>query len=694
MPPKGQRDAERSVTLTQNRKEVDPSTRQCNVCEAFGHTWLECPKGNKNMQKKEIARRAERQARNGARAMMVVGALRVVELEGGVNLKRCSMSLPHPLTLYSETLRIARTFCTHKAGRSYSPSSYDLPNAFPPALDIEEEWQVNKILPLEHTPLLHAPDHITILRSTREALASDTKLLTFRSPEHGDSIVHMYPLQCTLRKPDIGAVLDTGAQRSAAKCPAEILAHTHSSHTMQGAFGKPTTMKGILMGCATVDIEGTPLTIVIPDESVFDPLLSDSLVSTGRLMEAGFGVIFRLPKDAGADGFHPDKYPLYGGTILTPENPPRTIIIEYQDHTWRLPVPQIRVQNDKQYLIDTRNSFTPLSRAHAALSLTCIPEITTSVRSDMDQHKFELMCSRQKQAQILHESGGHRNARDTYRDLEAAGMKVHHLKKYILGHQCKWCQANLGRKAYHCQKARQPGGDLEISTIVDPLNPKIMLTETLAKIHQITIAPDHPAWSMEGRRNEACETVKVTKRLPLGPLEAHTLTDVTKLKAFAQILLPDSTVAPEEPSVQNHSPAGTDLRIDWADACSLGRNGERYFLLVIDKGTEYLANFNTKTRQSPVALLKAYITATGKAPRFLRVDGAKEFVSDEMVTFCTSEKIILQVVVAYNHTMQARIEGAIGYVKQHGRVSMLAANVPTRWWPQATTDFINKKNFL
>jgi hypothetical protein len=65
-----------------------------------------------------------------------------------------------------------------------------------------------------------------------------------------------------------------------------------------------------------------------------------------------------------------------------------------------------------------------------------------------------------------------------------------------------------------------------------------------------------------------------------------------------------------------------------------------------------------------------------------------------MVTFCTSEKIILQVVVAYNHTMQARVEGAIGYVKQHGRVSMLAANVPTRWWPQATTDFINKKNFL
>ena len=98
-------------------------------------------------------------------------------------------------------------------------------------------------------------------------------------------------------------------------------------------------------------------------------------------------------------------------------------------------------------------------------------------------------------------------------------------------------------------------------------------------------------------------------------------------------------MAPEEPGMQNHSPAGTDLRIDWADACSLGRNGERHSLLVIDEGTEYLANFNTKTRQSPVALLQAYITATVKAPRFLRVDGAKEFVSDEMMTLCSSEKL-------------------------------------------------------
>ena len=42
---------------------------------------------------------------------------------------------------------------------------------------------------------------------------------------------------------------------------------------------------------------------MMPDESVSDPLLSDSLVSAGRLLEAEFEVIFRLPQNASTDGF-------------------------------------------------------------------------------------------------------------------------------------------------------------------------------------------------------------------------------------------------------------------------------------------------------------------------------------------------------------------------------------------------------
>ena len=44
--------------------------------------------------------------------------------------------------------------------------------------------------------------------------------------------------------------------------------------------------------------------------------------------------------------------------------------------------------------------------------------------------------------------------------------------------------------------------------------------------------------------------------------------------------------------------------------------------------------------------------------------------------------------------MQARVEGAIGYSKQCSRVALVYANKPTRFWPDATLDFICKRNAL
>ena len=77
------------------------------------------------------------------------------------------------------------------------------------------------------------------------------------------------------------------------------------------------------------------------------------------------------------------------------------------------------------------------------------------------------------------------------------------------------------------------------------------------------------------------------------------------------------------------SPPNTDLQMDWADACSLGRLPclNRYFLLILDKVTEYWATYPSKTRGTgtPVELLKQFITTTGRTPRYLRNDNAKEF---------------------------------------------------------------------
>ena len=64
-------------------------------------------------------------------------------------------------------------------------------------------------------------------------------------------------------------------------------------------------------------------------------------------------------------------------------------------------------------------------------------------------------------------------------------------------------------------------------------------------------------------------------------------------------------------------------------------------------------SFPTKTRASPLALLKQFVTFTGRKIRYLRIDGAEEFQSDEIKEYCADNDVVLQLVVAYNHTMQA-----------------------------------------
>ena len=86
-----------------------------------------------------------------------------------------------------------------------------------------------------------------------------------------------------------GPVVDTGTQRGAAKYASEIVARTGNSYNMIGALGDH--------------------------------------------------VSFRIPIEAYADGVDPTVYPKYGGEIITPKPDSRTIFMEYEDETWRLPKP-------------------------------------------------------------------------------------------------------------------------------------------------------------------------------------------------------------------------------------------------------------------------------------------------------------------------------------------------------------------
>ena len=114
----------------------------------------------------------------------------------------------------------------------------------------------------------------------------------------------------------------------------------------------------------------------------------------------------------------------------------------------------------------------------------------------------------------------------------------------------------------------------------------------------------------------------------------------------------------------------------------------------MDKGTEYFVSFPTKTRASPLALLKQFVTLTGRKIHYLRIDSAKEFQSDEINEYCTENDVVLQLGVEHHHTIQVRVEGAIGCVKQHCPTSLLHANKPTRFWDDTTKDLSIKKVYL
>jgi len=59
-------------------------------------------------------------------------------------------------------------------------------------------------------------------------------------------------------------------------------------------------------------------------------------VLSHRLMEADYGVVFRIPSNVDSDGFPSAQFPLYGGSVTSPDGS-TVIVIEYVSHTWRLP---------------------------------------------------------------------------------------------------------------------------------------------------------------------------------------------------------------------------------------------------------------------------------------------------------------------------------------------------------------------
>merc|ERR1711939_309988 len=69
----------------------------------------------------------------------------------------------------------------------------------------------------------------------------------------------------------------------------------------------------------------------------------------------------------------------------------------------------------------------------------------------------------------------------------------------------------------------------------------------------------------------------------------------------------------------------------------MGYNRENYYLLAVDKESDFLYSIPSVERANAYLLLKEYLNATGFRPLRLRCDNAPEFKSSDFVAFSTGQ---------------------------------------------------------
>jgi len=248
-------------------------------------------------------------------------------------------------------LRAQKKMTLNEKIRTEKNMSLITPSVTPP-IEVLSDAEMNELIALRKekklclpgvssTNIFHQLSSIYLIPASTKLIDSSSGLGT-RSLAHNDSVAYIHAGRCLIQPSSTstvtsssqapGEVLDSGAQRGATGRKSEIFKRTGTSLLMQPAVGPTKHMTGILMGAETRDCHGKPFVLVVLDISVYDPAMSDSLFPVGRLIEAGFAIIHRIPSQAKEDGFSLKTVPLYGGTITTPAGR-TTIVMEYAQHT-------------------------------------------------------------------------------------------------------------------------------------------------------------------------------------------------------------------------------------------------------------------------------------------------------------------------------------------------------------------------
>jgi len=136
------------------------------------------------------------------------------------------------------------------------------------------------------------------------------------------------------------------------------------------------------------------------------------------------------------------------------------------------------------------------------------------------------------------------------------------------------------------------------------------------------------------------------------------------------------------------------LHIDHAHTLSLGFNGQRYYLVMVIDGVDFLWASSSKHKSDPETLLDEFLRFTNIKIDKIRMDAASEYATSESFQlWCASRGIVMCSTAGYNHTMQARAENAVRITKEHIRCMLKHANMPFQFWPWALTQFCRVYNY-
>ena len=136
-----------------------------------------------------------------------------------------------------------------------------------------------------------------------------------------------------------------------------------------------------------------------------------------------------------------------------------------------------------------------------------------------------------------------------------------------------------------------------------------------------------------------------------------------------------------------------DLHIDYAHTIAIGHAKQQYYLIMVVDGVDFMWAAPTKSESSPEELIEDFLRQTRIKIGKLRCDDATVFRSHAFEMWARARDIVLCPTAGYQHTMQARAEGAIRITKEHVRCMIKHSGVPYKFWPWAVIQFCRIYNY-